>query len=387
MMQFQKQVLKINKIIDSSNQFYQNLLGYKPEQISLQSVTNSKWNNFAQTRGLNSNSLGIYLPRNQTAIIQEQNSLSLFHEYFGHGLYSEQSLQGRKLVDLEKKLLKEEKQKFQNSRFTLENVQKFRQQNQTYQELNEFKKQNLAQYETFAIWTEYLLSKKFGMRDKFEKKYDSLCNQNKKVIDSIINFNKRNGNLATFYESGLARRTNPLRAKKLLKNIYSKNEFQNITFALLYGSKKEFSDIDVFIVGENIPEVQTNWLDIRVETTKDFERGIKFLDCSFICPLFESEYIIGNKENLMNIKNKFKESKITDQAIKYNFEQGEEQRNFAMEYPENSLERIHGLKYSQTYFRNSLALKENQRLFTKEDLFSEPKNENFIGLKGGSRII
>jgi len=80
------------------------------------------------------------LPRNQTAVVQEQNSLSLFHEYFGHGLYSEQSLSGRKLVDLEKRLLEEEKQEFSSGKFTLEDVQKFRNANLTFQELDKFRK-------------------------------------------------------------------------------------------------------------------------------------------------------------------------------------------------------------------------------------------------------
>ena len=105
MEQAQIQTPKIKKLLDSSNQFYQELLGYKPEQTSLQQIPETQWNEFATQRGLNPNSSGIYLPRNQTAIILEENSLALFHEYFGHGLYCEQSLIGRKLIDLEKKLL------------------------------------------------------------------------------------------------------------------------------------------------------------------------------------------------------------------------------------------------------------------------------------------
>src|SRR3989344_2362067 len=116
--------------IESSNFFYQDLLGYKPEQTHLQQIPENKWNEFAAQRGLNPNSSGIYLPRNQTAVIQEENTLSLFHEYFGHGLYCEQNVTGRKLVDLEKRLLEEEKQEFASGRFTLENIQGFRKQNQ-----------------------------------------------------------------------------------------------------------------------------------------------------------------------------------------------------------------------------------------------------------------
>lgn len=163
----------MNLLLDSSNQFYQDLLGYKPEQTSLKSVPNSEWFNFTQQRGLNSNSSGIYLPRNQTAVIQENNSLSLFREYFGHSLYCEQNLIGEKLVSLDKMLLEEEKQEFSNSKFTLEDVQRFRQKNQTFQKLKNFKKENLGRYELFALWTEYLLSKEHNLGDLFGRKYDS----------------------------------------------------------------------------------------------------------------------------------------------------------------------------------------------------------------------
>ena len=131
MEQVQTQAPQIRTLFDLSNRFYQDLLGYKPEQTSLQQIPKTQWNGFATQRGLNSNSFGIYLPRNQTAIIRRENPLSLFHEYFGHGLYCEQNLTGRKLVDLEKRLLEEEKQEFQNKKFTLQDLQRFRQHNQT----------------------------------------------------------------------------------------------------------------------------------------------------------------------------------------------------------------------------------------------------------------
>ncbi len=106
------QTSRIQDFVVASNQFYMDLLGYEPEKTSLQQVPKSRWNEFSQARGLNPNSSGIYLPRNQAAIVQEGNPLVLFHEYFGHGLYCEQNQAGIRLVDLEKKLLDEEIKRF-----------------------------------------------------------------------------------------------------------------------------------------------------------------------------------------------------------------------------------------------------------------------------------
>jgi hypothetical protein len=40
--------------------------------------------------------------------------------------------------------------------------------------------------------------------------------------------------------------------------------------------------------------------------------------------------------------------------------------------------------YSQTYLANALALKQDKRLFTKEDLLSYSQQEKNIQLKGGT---
>lgn len=130
-----QQNLKTELLLASSNQFYQDLLGYQPEQTFLHQLLESRWNEFVEQRGLKPNLSGIYLPKNQTAITISGNPLSLFHEYFGHGLYCEKNLIGRRLVDLEKRLLEKEKKEFSSERFSLEDLQRFRKKNPIFQEL------------------------------------------------------------------------------------------------------------------------------------------------------------------------------------------------------------------------------------------------------------
>ena len=59
-MHVQEQAPKINNLLDASNSFYQDLLGYKPEQTSLQQIPENQWEEFTQKRGFNSNSLYQY---------------------------------------------------------------------------------------------------------------------------------------------------------------------------------------------------------------------------------------------------------------------------------------------------------------------------------------
>jgi len=359
-------------------------LGYKPEQTSLQSVSNSKWNNFTNQRGLNPNSSGIYLPRNQTAVIQQGNPLSLFHEYFGHGLYCEQSLPGRKLVDLEKKLLEEEKQEFSKGKFTLEDVQKFRGQNQTFQELENFRQENLGRYESSAIWTKYLLSGEFGLKDKFGRKYDSLNEPEKEAVDSVINFSEQYGNLATFYASGLARRTTAERVRGLLEGLYG-SKLEDVKFALLYGSRKEFSDIDVFMVGQGAQnEAHSDWLDVKYKSHKEFNKGLRNFDVRILTPLMNGEFIFGDRNYFEQAKRQVLSQPITEEAIKHNLKWSSRMQRLKDENLEDGFLRNKFSGYSQTYLTNALALRKGLKLFTKENLLSYSQSEKPIQLKGGT---
>jgi hypothetical protein len=375
--------IKIQNILDSSNLFYQDLLGYKPEQTSLEQIPESQWNEFAQTRGLNPNSSGIYLPRNQTAIIQGENLLSLFHEYFGHGLYCEQNLTGRKLVDLEKRLLKEEKQEFSNSRFSLEDIQKFRQQNKTFQELESFKQENLGRYELFSIWTEYLLSGENGLNGEFGRKYDSLLRQEKEAVDSITNFSGSYGNLATMYAQGMARKTTPERVKRLLKDL-CRQKLDSIKLGILFGSKNQFSDIDLYLISDEIEPFSSDWIDTRVHTQKRFEEGIRNFDVRVTDPLFSGEFVFGNKKYFEQQKQILGEQQITKDAINYNLQKSEDYRNLQKGDFELCDQVENSSSYAETYLANALALRQGKRFFTKEDLPSYFRREKQIQLKGGT---
>ncbi len=385
MEQVQTQAPQTRDLIETSVAFYQDLLGYSPEQTSLQQIPENQWNEFAEQRGLNPNSSGIYLPRNQTAIIQGENPLSLFHEYFGHGLYCEQNLTGRKLVDLEKRLLEEEKQEFSSGRFTLEDIQRFRQQNQTFQELDEFRKQNLLQYETFAIWTEYLLSGGHGLREDFERKYDSLQGQEKESVDSVISFSEQYGNLATMYTQGMARRTTAERVRRLLEDVY-KDKLKDLKFALLYGSRKEFSDIYVFIVGGGTPnEAHSDWLDVKYKSIKEFNQGLKNFDVRILTPLMNGDLIFGDKNYFEEARQQVLSQPITDKAIKHNLKWSYRMQRLKDENLEDDFLRNKFEGYSQTYFSNALALKQGLKLFSKEDLILYSQSEKLIELKGGRK--
>jgi hypothetical protein len=80
-------------------------------------------------------------------------------------------------------------------------------------------------------------------------KYDSMPESERNQFDKILSFSKRYGNLSTFYTAGFERKITIPRVKMLLEDIY-KSPIQDARFIVVYGSRKPFSDIDIFAVSE-----------------------------------------------------------------------------------------------------------------------------------------
>ncbi|OQA67233.1 MAG: hypothetical protein BWY36_00741 [Candidatus Diapherotrites archaeon ADurb.Bin253] len=374
-------------LIDASVAFYQDLLGYAPEQTSLQQIPENQWNEFAEQRGLNPNSSGIYLPRNQAAVVRDENPLSLFHEYFGHGLYCEQNLTGRKLVELEKKLLEEEKQEFSSRRFTLEDLQRFRQGNLTFQELENFRQENLVRYELFAIWTEYLLSEKYNLKESFQRKYPYFNKKGSSEINHIIGFSKLYGELATFYEFGFARVQDEKRLLHLSKDIF-KTKLNKTPLLLHFGSGKLFSDVDLFAISNEIVSMYSNWLDVRAYNLKEAEDEIKLLNSKIIFPIFEGKFILGDKDYLKTLKEKILNQEITEQAIRYNLEKFDYHKKRSFDKSIGKYLQDKNLRSSKIHLSHALAMKQGYKILTFKELidYSHKRfshSEKIIELKGG----
>jgi len=379
--------MALSDYIEISNSFYHNLLGYKLEKTSLEQIPNSQWNEFIQTKGLDPKSLSVYLPRNQTAMIKGENPLNLFHEYFGHGLYCEQSLKGRKLVDLEMELLKEEREFFNERKFTKEDLNNFRKENKTFQKLIKFQEQNLLQYEFFAIWTEYLLSKKFNLRRNFEKRYDSLEKKDRETVDSIINFSETYGDLASFYAFGLKKIQDQKRLLRLAQDIFGR-KLERTRLILHFGSGKPFSDIDFFVVSSDIPSTYDPWLDVRAYKHQDMTEGIKVLNPMIIDPIIVGRLVFGDENYLRGLKRKILAQPITEEAIRFNLKEYETERRRSKDESLGNHLQNKNLRSAKTFLTNSIALKNGNKILTSKDLIDYAKkrlsrSEKFIELKGG----
>jgi len=376
----------LRNLLETSNSFYQDLLGYKPEQTQLEIISKNKLDELVSQKGFNPNSSGIYLPRNQTAIIQEGNLLSLFHEYFGHGLYCEQSLTGRELVDLERRLLKEEKEFFNEKKFIKEDLDNFRKENGTFKYLINFKENNLEIYEGFAIFTEYFLSKNFGLKNLFEEKYEKLNGNFEKYVNDMISFNNGLGDLATFYAFGLNKIQDQKRLLRLAHDIFGR-KLERTRLVLHFGSGKPFSDIDLFIVSSDVPSTYDPWLDVRAYKHQDMTGGIKVLNPMITDPIIVGRLVFGDEDYLEELRRKILVQPITEEAIRFNLREYETEKKRSKDESLGKHLQDKNLRSAKTFLTNSLALKNGHKLLTVKELIKYSRalshSEKFIELKGG----
>lgn len=371
-----------NSILEHAAKNYKDLLGFSPSRIKVQLLASNEWQHFCSRFQLNNNSEGVFLPRNLTAYLFKGSKnlyLNLFHEYFGHGLFFEYAGHGKFLERLEKKLLEKEKQAFQGRIFTKIELQEFRMNSQEFQILKRNEEKFLALYENFAVWSEYYLSKLFGLQEAYQRKYGEIPEEFMRNVHKMIDFTQKYGELALFYEFGFPKYYNAINVETLLGAIL-KDRIKNLELVLLYGSRKPYSDMDLFIVSKEVCDISSEWIDIHSLTPKELEYGVSVFDIAVTDPLISGNMILGDREYYENLKRKLHEQPITREAIYYNVIRSKQQKILAEENKDNRKAYYRGLSYADTYMKNALALKQGLRKPTKKELLdlTKPSVDNLI---------
>jgi len=362
-------MLSLSSLIAEVNSYYQNLLNIQPNRTKLQILSQMEWEKFCKDFNFSPLSKGIFLVRNLTCYLSDSEflRLNLFHEYFGHGLFFEYSKYGKFIYKLEKKLEKEERKFLKGKEWTLEQLSDFRKENPFFKLIN--KQENNLVYEIFAIWTEYHLSKLFGFKYKFKQKYKKMSNEMKEGLEKFIDFQNEFGELALYYEMGMPKYYSLTKIKELLKTIFKK-KIDSARLVILYGSRKPYSDIDIFMVSDEIKSFRNEWLDIYAMDQKEFEYSVSVFRISVTDPLLTGDLILGDEYYFEQKKKQIQEQPITQEAIYYNLSKSEEQKNLAKHFPKNSKEYAIATSYAQTYFKNAFFLKQGKRKLTKSCLLS-----------------
>lgn len=362
----------LNNLVLESEEVLLSEFRIKPERSNY--TVHSDWNGFVNGTGSHPDSHGVYLPRDLSAHLKESSeflAVNLLHEYFGHGLFCEHAISGQRIVSLEKALEKTEKEMLNVSelpahqKFQVDETNPFFEKYKSQrEELQQFFSQNVHNYEGFAMWLEHFLSKATNKEVLFEQKMDELVHPDyKKLFEKFFSFSEQNGNFALFAQLGFPKYYNHVTIIDTLKKFY-KDDFESIELAIIYGSQKPHSDIDLFIVSDKVQSSYNNWLDIYTRTPKEFEEDLSHFSIAVTDPLFSGRAIIGNSDYQEQLKQRVLHQPITQEAIQYNLTQSDEQARISLMYPKNSKERRIAESYQESFRRNAEELQRGNKILT-----------------------
>ena len=351
----------------------------KPEASKYYIYSKDKWETFLSQTRSDRRCMGVYFPLSLSAHLDETSEflqVNLFHEFFGHGLFCEHSLIGRKIVSLERDLAEsedkalnlEEKAQEDERRVISVGNPYFEECLKKRQRLIDLMNNQMDSYEGFALWLESFLAYRTGLEDLFERKFEEVIHlTSRELLSKLISFQNQYGNFALFCQLDFQKRYTLETIRGLVEKIY-RGSLQTVSLCMLYGSRKPESDIDLFIVSEkNSGNFFNGWLDIYQINIEELSDLVEKLDISITDPLFSGEMVIDY--GLLNsLQSKTLALPITQEVIAYNLRRSDEQGRFASSFPEDSRERRIALSYQESFKRNAELLSKGYKALTLKRL-------------------
>jgi len=152
------------------------------------------------------------------------------------------------------------------------------------------------------------------------------------------------------------------KVKELLEKVYGEEKILSCSIGGIYGSRKPYSDIDLFVVSEDIIDYKNEWINIFTQTKREFEEQLKLFAVSLRDPLLHGELIFGDRSYFGLKKQQWLAQPITENAIRYNIQRHKELKEIAKTYPLGHKKRRLTESYSASYLQNALKLKRGIRI-------------------------
>lgn len=347
--------------LQKANEFIQEEFSFNMIESKLALYSYNEWIAFCEGNALNKDAFGVYAPNLKKAYIRSDSPhlvSDAFHEYFGHGLFLEQSLIGKELS----KIIEE---KSDENSFLYEKINPKKQPFGIYE-------RNIHNYEGFATWLEELLCKETSNEQSWKKKEKTVAKEYLELKEYFTEVEKQMTRFGLLAQLGFPKLYDGSKVVELTKKIYG-NKFKNIEFIVLYGSLKPYSDIDLFVVSNNKSHNYFNgWLDIYEVNKNEFNKGISHFDISMVDPLFSGTLIYGNKKKFEKQKRLIKGQGIQPEHVIYNLERATEQKNFLKKMSENTKQKRNCFNYMKSFEDTASMLYKGIKTYTYQEL----KNHN-----------
>lgn len=315
------------RIKSEGNQVLQNQIGLQPQNTRIVGYNQEDWKTFIEQNDLDE-SYGLFNDLTNKAYVNTANQYSditLFHEYHGHGTAHEN----------------------------------FEKANRSLPSLTDTTK-----IEGFATWIEAVVSNETNREHKFKQKMSEQPPFYHQVLGLFEQIQKDLTELGLLGSLGMPKKYDSEDVGELLERIKPDEE---ILLAMLYGSRKPLSDIDIFLVTDKQSMSVTNeWLDIYQINKEKIEDKVRNLDISVTEPLFTGQRILGRESYLQNLKDIATNTEITQETIQYN---KAEIKRFKDYIEKENAERVQLHKsYIDSFQQNTELLKKGIRPLTRENL-------------------
>jgi hypothetical protein len=153
-----------------------------------------------------------------------------------------------------------------------------------------------------------------------------------------------------------------------LAPIVSRLYGDSLHFAVLYGSQKPKSDIDLFIVSNNTSRnYYTGWLDIYELHKDDFLHQLTHLDMSVLDPLFSGTLIMGDTDLFTQSKQFFHSKAIDSSVIDYYISEISQLSSFQSL---DSITEKNRCSYLESFKKNLNLLQQGKKISTYNELSS-----------------
>lgn len=189
----------IQNLVDNAAELVESKFKMRLRRTTYKMYRLSEWYDFCNSRDSELTSRGIFLPREMSAHLLDDHFLyiTLFHEYFGHGLFCEYSTKGQQIVRFEEDLAEIEREMFGDvptEKIELDKSHRLYPEYKTKrEEALRFSAENIWFYEGFAVWIEGYLSEKLGYKLLFDLKMGIIHPLYRELLNDFTRLEKEQG--------------------------------------------------------------------------------------------------------------------------------------------------------------------------------------------------
>jgi len=287
----------MRELLDEANEVLQSYFGLCPSLRSFDRLCNVRsgvisFSDFAD---------GFYDVSNHKAYVSD--APSLFHEFHGHALFFEHSMIGKRVAEL-----------ISNGNISSAVFDK-----------------TLLFVEGHAIWTSAFLLDKLGLDDIFTVYEKSLCERNVIFSDGrtlnyqeIYDVMKKAENFYGMHDLwwrvfGFPRKLSKEVLENLVRNLPGLSE--KIILAVVFGSRKEYSDVDLCIVVNEKKDFDClsfrGIIDLAVYDLEEFLAKARLFDVGVTEPILTGDFILGDKNLYERIRQDLSNDVPSREAVEY----------------------------------------------------------------------